>query len=309
MGFIRALIPVTSENFDPKAYLLANPDVAAAKCDPELHFELHGRGEQRRQTNLNFLEDSAAFRKAKFGRFRPLLNLATNADTFPISADGRHFSRSDYKEESANGEFGPFINEMVAHPESNYLDVGCGFRHTVYANCLYVEVYPSLTADLIVPPDCTYPIKDEAFDGIGCFAVLEHTRKPWLVVQEMHRMLKPGGKVWIDWPFLQPVHGYPSHYFNATREGLKSIFEDAGFQTESIETGPFQGLDHTITWSMSEFLNKLPEKARKRIGKMSVDAFISHRAGSEFWREILADVDEKTKETLACGNTLIAVKQ
>jgi hypothetical protein len=27
-------------------------------------------------------------------------------------------------------------------------------------------------------------------------------------------------------PFLQPLHGYPHHYFNMTHMGVRSLFED-----------------------------------------------------------------------------------
>ncbi|WP_374701334.1 class I SAM-dependent methyltransferase [Methylobacterium sp. B1] len=137
------------------------------------------------------------------------------------------------------------------------MDLGCGRRAVTLDNVLYVEVYPSVSADLIVEPNCRYPIRDASLRGIGCFAVLEHTRKPWLVVQEMRRMLKPGGQVFIDWPFLQPVHGYPSHFFNATREGLTSIFEDEGFSVDLAFTGAHQTAAYSIQWLLGRFAHNL----------------------------------------------------
>lgn len=134
--------------------------------------------------------------------------------------------------ESANPGFGPFDAEMKANPDKLYMDLGCGRREEKLDNCLYLEVYPSVSADFVVEPNCLYPIRSGSLDGIGCFAVLEHCRKPWQVVAEITRMLKPGGKAFIDWRFLQPVHGFPSHFFNTTREGLRSIFEDNGLAVE-----------------------------------------------------------------------------
>jgi SAM-dependent methyltransferase len=302
---VSVLVPVTFENFDPAAYLQANPDVAKAGVDPRKHFRKFGHREGRRQLNPDFQSAGAEMRRCKFARFKPYLDLEPGADTFPVSV-GRHYDLSEYQTEGANGDFGPFVQEVAAHPGLLYLDLGCGFRHTVYENCLYLEVYPSLTADLVVTPNTAYPIQDGTFDGIGCFAVLEHTRRPWELVQEIRRMLKPGGQVWIDWPFLQPVHGYPSHYFNATREGLRTTFEDAGFVLKSIDTWHFQGLDHTITWAMNELMRNLPPAARKRVGKMRVSDLLAHRPEDEFWRALVSLVDNATRERLACGNTLIA---
>ena len=218
---------VTEDNFDPEAYLLANPDVLDAGLDPRRHYEEYGRHEERRQ-----LSSEGFSRRHKYARFRHLLAPPYDAqasETFPIVTSTAHFDLSSYAKESANPGFGPFDEVLAANPDKFYMDLGCGFRDKTFHNCLYLEVYNSRTADLIVEPNCLYPIRSGSLDGIGCFAVLEHTRKPWQVVGEMRRMLKPGGMVFIDWPFLQPVHGYPSHFFNATREGLRSVFEDNGF--------------------------------------------------------------------------------
>jgi SAM-dependent methyltransferase len=172
-----------------------------------------------------------------------------------------------------------------------------------------VEVYPSRSADLIVAPDCTYPIRDGSLDGIGCFAVLEHTRKPWLVVQEMHRMLKPGGQVWIDWPFLQPVHGYPSHFFNATREGLTSVFEDAGFRIDSAETLINQTPAYTIWWILAVMAMRIEDPdLRAEFEGMTVKELVALDHQSPTWWKFLNAISPAAMSELAAGNFLVATK-
>lgn len=308
--FIDVVVLAKDENFNAEGYLLVNPDVAAAAVDPHMHFLKFGRAEGRRQLNTNYLNDSIALRRRKFEIFSPDLTFDTGkASTFPVSMAGTLHRREEYQAESSNGESSALVIECLNNPDKKYMNLGGGLSHKVLVNCLNVEVYPSLTADLIVPPSCTYPVKDNSLDGIACLAVLEHTRKPWLVVSEMYRMLKQGGRVWIDWPFLQPVHGYPSHYYNATREGLRAMFEDAGFETTAINTYPHQDFDYTFTWTLGELMRKLPATTRKRIEKMSVKDFLAHPPASPFWRQIIAEVDEKTREALACGNSLTAIKR
>ncbi len=167
---------------------------------------------------------------------------------------------SQYQSESAGANVAQFDQMIQQHPDELFLDLGCGLREKTYDNCLYLEVYPSNSADLIVNPTGFYPIKDQSLYGIGCFAVLEHVPKPWQVIQEIHRMLKPGGWVMIDWPFLQPVHGYPSHFFNATREGLTSIFQDKGFEVVDAFTGDHQTAAFTVRWILKPI-----SKAQKNI--------------------------------------------
>jgi SAM-dependent methyltransferase len=105
--------------------------------------------------------------------------------------------------------FKDFVDAVRDHPDRLYLDVGCGRRGRTYDNCLYLDVYPSPSADIVMEPPAAIRSRRTASTGIGCFAVLEHVTEPWTAAAEFRRMLKPGGLVFIDYPFLVPVHGYP----------------------------------------------------------------------------------------------------
>jgi hypothetical protein len=139
---------------------------------------------------------------------------------------------------------------------------------------------------------------------------LEHTRKPWLVVQEIQRMLKRGGKAFIDWPFLQPVHGFPSHFFNATREGLRSLFEDNGFEIEIATTGPHETPAYTVNWILREMLARLPEGEAKNAFRTSTVGELSRiPPRSDFWLRIMSELPDPAIAEFACGNWLTAVKK
>jgi SAM-dependent methyltransferase len=267
--------------FDAAGYLLANPDVAKAGVNPKRHLLEYGIREGRKQINREILPGSD-YRRKKYERFKHVLTVEVGS--FPATVGSSIASLDQYDAESANDDFGAFVAEVDRRPDLLYVDLGCGFRKLNRDNCLYVEVYPSLTADLIVEPTCEYPIKSASVDGVGCFAVLEHTRKPWLVVSEICQILKPGGRVFIDWPFLVPVHGFPSHYFNATREGLRSLFADNGIEVEQVVTFPFQAPDYMITWILGKFYRDLPEDKKALFGAMTVEQIAGIPPEHEFWR-------------------------
>jgi SAM-dependent methyltransferase len=252
-------------------------------------------------------------RQDKYQRFRHALMAPYDnhpSGTFPIFTTNKHFNLADYAAESANHSVDSFDNLARACPDELFMDLGCGRRATTLDNILYVEVYPSVSADLIVEPICHYPIKDGTLRGIGCFAVLEHTRQPWIVVQEMRRMLKPGGQVFIDWPFLQPIHGYPSHYFNATREGLTTIFEDQGFQVDQAFTGAHQTAAYTIQWILARFAHNLKDpELRHEFAQMTVSDLVSMSQQDPLWWKFLDALPPAAFSELACGNMLFATKQ
>jgi uncharacterized protein YbaR (Trm112 family)/SAM-dependent methyltransferase len=67
------------------------------------------------------------------------------------------------------------------------------------------------------------PFADGTLDTVVSLAVLEHVQRPWVVAEEIWRVLKPGGTVLIDAPFLYPIHDRHD-YFRFTDQGLEILF-------------------------------------------------------------------------------------
>jgi 2-polyprenyl-3-methyl-5-hydroxy-6-metoxy-1,4-benzoquinol methylase len=79
------------------------------------------------------------------------------------------------------------------------------------------------TADLCRDnSDC---IAGNTFDLVICTEVLEHTLKPWLAVDELHRMLRPGGCLALTSPFNFRIHGPEPDCWRFTESGLRSLLD------------------------------------------------------------------------------------
>ena len=276
-------------------------DEAAA----EKHFRDQGHKENRKQLSDAFLSSQ----RSKFARFKRTLP-ACEGDSFPISLGNTFHSLSDYQSgKSSLGVYSFWGGELDDNPEKLYADIGAGLRQIVWENCAYVEVYPSATTDILVEPNCKLPFKDASLDGIGCFAVLEHVNKPWEMALEFARVVKPGGKIFIDWPFLQPVHGYPSHYYNATAEGLRKLFAEE-FDIDHLFTGPWQGPSFTVNWILNALLlNMKDEAAQASLSQMTIGELCKQDPQGEIWSKVLGTLDEDIMSTLSCGNTLVATRK
>lgn len=74
------------------------------------------------------------------------------------------------------------------------------------------------------------PFPDASFDTAICTQVMEHVREPWTMVQEIARILRPGGTCVLTTPFLMPYHADPYDFFRYTIEGGCSLFERAGMR-------------------------------------------------------------------------------
>lgn len=77
-------------------------------------------------------------------------------------------------------------------------------------------------------------------DGFFCAAlakdILEHLVRPKVLVQEIFRVLKPGGTVIGSVPMPKPrvVWADYTHIRGFTKEALSTMFEDSGFKVVSI---------------------------------------------------------------------------
>lgn len=72
------------------------------------------------------------------------------------------------------------------------------------------------------------------FTGVLCSEVLEHIARPWIALPEIQRVLQPGGWLIITTLFAFPEHSYPDDYYRYSRNGLRLLLQDAGFN--AIET-------------------------------------------------------------------------
>lgn len=145
------------------------------------------------------------------------------------------------------------------------LDAGAGecVYKRLFPHCVYKAIdlavgesrwnYGSLD---YVGPLHDMPIETAAFDAVLCTQVLEHLEWPRESVQEMHRVLKDGGKLFVTVPMAQNEHQAPHDYFRYTSFGLASVCRQAGFS--SVEIEPFGGLWVRWAYELPRALSVFP---------------------------------------------------
>lgn len=83
-------------------------------------------------------------------------------------------------------------------------------------------------------------LSSSAFDVVLCTEVLEHLPEPQRAIDEMFRVLKPGGTLLLTTRFLFPIHDAPHDYFRFTKYGLRHLlkrFEIVALQEETDSLG------------------------------------------------------------------------
>jgi len=82
------------------------------------------------------------------------------------------------------------------------------------------------------------PFPAGIFQRVECDAVLEHVRDPVQVMNEIRRVLAPGGYVHLVTPFCHPFHEYPRDFRRFTLDGLKELADGMEVVAEGWRTGP-----------------------------------------------------------------------
>ncbi len=89
-------------------------------------------------------------------------------------------------------------------------------------------------------PICTYdginlPLKSDTIDLVYSHQVFEHVRKPELLLSEVQRVLKSGGRFVGSTSHLEPYHS--RSFWNFTPYGFCSLLKAAGFSSVVVRPG------------------------------------------------------------------------
>ncbi|HIH32432.1 TPA: methyltransferase domain-containing protein [Candidatus Woesearchaeota archaeon] len=101
---------------------------------------------------------------------------------------------------------------MSKRYKSTKLNIGCG--HQKLKGWVNLDINAEEGIDAVHDLDkYPYPFNDESFEEIRAYSIIEHLKDPVKTVEELHRILKPGGTLDIIVPHYTSAiaWGNPTH--------------------------------------------------------------------------------------------------
>ncbi|NQV77546.1 MAG: methyltransferase domain-containing protein [Lutibacter sp.] len=75
------------------------------------------------------------------------------------------------------------------------------------------------------------PVENSFADAILCTEVIEHVKHPTLVIKELNRIVKKGGKLFLTAPLISGIHQAPYHFYGGfTKYWYLEILAENGFE-------------------------------------------------------------------------------
>jgi SAM-dependent methyltransferase len=69
-------------------------------------------------------------------------------------------------------------------------------------------------------------LPENYFSLVICCSVLEHVARPWKMAENLTRLLRPGGTLYMSVPWIWRYHQYPDDYFRYSFRGIMALFPE-----------------------------------------------------------------------------------
>lgn len=136
-------------------------------------------------------------------------------------------------EEIKHNNWIDYIVELADKPGYRILELGsrevvASSLRNKFKNAEYIgfDFYPGANVDVVGDAHKLSTYFDQKFDLIFSHAVFEHLAMPWIVAEEIAKLLKIGGYIFCETHYSYSSHERPWHFFQFSENALKILFNE-----------------------------------------------------------------------------------
>lgn len=138
-----------------------------------------------------------------------------------------------YSEHSAQKNVQTLLGKTLEILNDGSLGLDVGGQRRLHPHLRTLNLEPIHKADYIADAEAI-PMPDETFALVVTQETLEHLKNPDRAMNEMYRVLKPGGLLFCQVPFIIGYHPAPGDFWRFTKEGIAALAERSGFSIEEV---------------------------------------------------------------------------
>lgn len=96
-------------------------------------------------------------------------------------------------------------------------------RRMRYPDAVGVDMRAGMGVDVVADLEEPQPQLGQ-FDHVECCSVLEHSRRPWLLAEQLQERMSVGATLHVSAPFIWREHQHPADYYRFTLDGIRVLF-------------------------------------------------------------------------------------
>lgn len=157
---------------------------------------------------------------------------------------------------------------------SMVLDAGAGsapYKHLVshanYESADFEMVDKAYAKSTYVCDLRNIPVEEGRYDFVLFNQVMEHLPDPRSVLNELFRVMKPGGRLIYSGPLFYEEHEQPYDFFRYTSFGVNLLFKEAGFIIQRLDW--LEGYFGTVAYQMNRMGQFLPARPSSIAGGLT----------------------------------------
>lgn len=169
--------------------------------------------------------------------FTPSLHLSPAVGKFQ-----KFIVKHIYADHNKSKSVAKILTQLLRQNESGVmLNIGAGDTR-IHPKIINLDLNESPNVDIVASASCM-PFSDCSVDLVVSQEVLEHVPDPSAVLEEIYRVLRPSGCLYLQLPWIIGYHGCPRDFWRFSRDGILQIAANAGFcvQESGVTVGPFTG--------------------------------------------------------------------